>query len=90
MENFIEFVRAALPWIAIGLFAAVNALLIGDKNRRKKMVGKLSKLNLVTLVCFIFVAVMEFIDGNMNSGVTFLIIGVVSFVVSILNIRSKS
>ena len=90
MENFIEFVRAALPWIAIGLFAAVNALLIGDKNRRKKMVGKLSKLNIVTLVCFIFVAVMEFIDGNMNSGVTFLIIGVVSFVVSILNIRSKS
>lgn len=70
MRNIMDFIMAALPWIGIGLFVVIN---IAKRNVQSKedwnglSLKKLSNLSLAPLACFIFVAVMEYLDGDTNS-----------------------
>ena len=87
MEAMRDFLRAALPWIAIGLFVAFS---IGREEFRKKgaVPGKLfSAMCWSPIFCFLLVAILEFSSGNKGSATTWLVLGIVNAGMNFANRR---
>lgn len=77
MTAIIDFVRAALPWVAIGFFLAAMA---SEYNMKKEgrsagMAFKIGKM--FPALAFLVVAAMEWADGDGNSASTYCILALV-------------
>lgn len=90
-RTVLEFLMAALPWIGIGLFAAINIVKkqVESKEINTPILKKLSMGSLVSLACFVFVAAMEFADGDKNSGTVWMCLAIINFVFFNVNNREE-
>lgn len=90
MKNTVmDFLMAALPWIGIGLFAAINIVKkqVESKEINAPVLKKLSMASLVSFACFVFVAAMEFADGDQNSATVWMCLAIINFVFYNVNHR---
>lgn len=85
MEEMIDFLRNALPWIAIGLFVACSCVTVKAKKDGDKMSRFFKGLSWSPAFCFLFVAIMEMYSGNSSRGTTWLVLGVCNAVVNFAN-----
>lgn len=85
MKEMIEFLRNALPWIAIGLFVACSSVAIKAKKDGEEVSGFFKGLSWSPAFCFLFVAIMELYSGNPSSGTTWLVLGAFNAVVNFAN-----
>lgn len=88
MKNMFDFLQAALPWIATGLFVACSCVTVQAKSKGKEMTARLKALSWSPVACFLFVAVMEMYSGNISSGTTWLVLGVFNAVVNFSNTKN--
>lgn len=88
-KTVMDFLMAALPWIGIGLFAAINIVKkqVESKEINTPVLKKLSMASLGSFACFIFVAAMEFADGDKNSGTVWMCLAIINFVFFNVNNR---
>jgi len=90
MNNILDFLNAAMPWIAIGLLIAVFAVRqneikeVGEKEAR---VSKSRKLVYLPIVAMFIACIFFYIDGDARTASTWFIIGLASFVFT--NMDSK-
>lgn len=90
MNDVKDFLMAALPWIGIGLFAAINIVkknVERSEEEGKITLKKLSWGSMVPFACFVFVAAMEFKDGNTNSATVWMCLAIINFVFFRVNNR---
>ena len=76
MREVFDFMISALPWIAIGLFVACSCVTVRAKKTGKEMSRLFKGICWSPALCFLFVAIMEMLDGNKSSGTTWLVLGV--------------
>lgn len=77
MNAVFDFVKAALPWIVIGLVLVLTIVSLGTGKKaeiRKSMLWPAGGMFLVSL--------MEFADHNKSSATTWLVLGCVFFILS--------
>ena len=87
--NVMLFIKAALPWIAIGLFLAVSVT-ASQKNKDgsdTEAAKTLNKIQWVPAVAFLFVAALEFSDGDTNRATTSLVLAIVMSAMAFANYR---
>lgn len=89
MKAILDFFTSALPWIAIGLFVACSCVTVKAKKEGKEITRFLQGISWSPAVCFLFVAIMEMMDGNRSSGTTWLVLGVFNAVNNFANIQNK-
>lgn len=87
MANVFAFIHASLGWIGIGLFVAIVLVSREAQKADEKVKNRFKKLFWAPLLCFIAVAVMEFLDGKTSSATTWLIIGIANFLLYLNNNR---
>lgn len=84
MQNVIDFMSAALPWIAIGLFLTVVKVGQDAKKEGKELTGIWKALTWTPMAAFVFVAIMEFAEGKTSSAVTWLVIGLANLLLNVM------
>lgn len=84
-----DFLISALPWIAIGLFVACSCVVVKAKKDGKEMSRFFQGMCWSPAVCFLFVAIMEMLDGNKSSGTTWLVLGVINAVLNFANTQQE-
>lgn len=89
MREIIDFLINALPWIAIGLFVACSCVQAKAKSQKQEVGRFFTGLSWFPAVCFLFVAVMEMLDGNTSSGTTWLVLGVFNMIVNYANSENE-
>lgn len=89
MTEMIDFLRNALPWIAIGLFAACSCVTIKAKKDGEEMSRFFKSLSWSPAFCSLFAAIMEFCSGNTYSGTTWLVLCAFNAVVNFSNTGVK-
>lgn len=89
MNEIFEFIKSALPWIAIGLFVACSCVTVKAKADGKEPGRFFKGMCWSPAACFLFVAIMEFFDGNKSSGTTWLILGVFNTVLNFANTQQE-
>ena len=87
MKEMIDFLRNALPWIAIGLFVACSCAMVKAKKDGEEMSKFFKGLSWSPAFCFLFVAIMEMYSGNPSNGTTWLVLGVFNAVVNFANMK---
>lgn len=87
MKEMIDFLRNALPWIAIGLFVACSCVTVKAKADGKEPGRFFKGMCWSPAFCFLFVAIMEMYSGNPSSGTTWLVLGVFNAVVNFANMK---
>lgn len=85
MKEIFDFLRSALPWVAIGVLAATSCVMMKEKAEGKEVSGVLKGLYWSPAVCFLFVAMLELYGGNRSSGAVWLVLGVFNAVVNFAN-----
>lgn len=89
MNEVLDFLMSAFPWIAIGLFVACSCVTVQAKKTGKEMSKLFKGLCWTPIICFLFVAVWEMYSGNTSSGATWLVLGVCSAVLNFANIQNS-
>lgn len=84
MRGMIDFLQAALPWVAIGL---VLIIFIVNRDAKPEQKAKLKKLNLVPVGCALFVAILDITGGKISRGVTWVILAAAFFGFGVLDAR---
>lgn len=76
MNAVCDFVISALPWVAIGMFTAVECVRFtgGTMDDEKKQWFDL--IGLVPVICFLISAVMDMSSGNSSRGTVWLMLGI--------------
>lgn len=87
MKGIFEFILSALPWIAIGLFAACSCVTVQAKKTGNEMSNFFKGICWSPALCFLLVAIMEMLDGDRSSGTTWLVLGVFNAVVNFANMQ---
>lgn len=87
MTELIDFMRNALPWIAIGLFVACSCVTVKAKKEGEEKSKFFKGLCWSPAFCFLFVAIMEMYSGNPSSGTTWLVLGVFNAMVNFANTK---
>lgn len=83
MIEVFDFLINALPWITIGLFVACSCVMT-EAGTEGKGAGRFFKvISRFPAVCFLFTAVMEMCSGNRSGGITWVVLGAVTAVISI-------
>ena len=85
MIEIIDFLKNALPWVAIGLFMACSCVTIKAKKDGEEISRFFKSLSWSPAFCFLFVAMMEMYSGNPSSGTTWLVLGIFNAVVNYAN-----
>ncbi|MDO4491249.1 MAG: hypothetical protein Q4B85_09290 [Lachnospiraceae bacterium] len=79
MQNVMDFLTAALPWIGIALFALAAVL---NKDIKSNTTEPTSRscvaLHTSSLVCFLFVIATHFIDGDMGGAAVWIALAVIN------------
>lgn len=83
-----DFLICALPWIAIGLFVACSCVIVKTKKDGKEISSFFQGIFWTPAACFLFVAIMEMLDGNKSSGTTWLVLGVFNAVLNFANTQN--
>ena len=88
MSEIMDFIKSALPWVAIGLFAAFSCA--GMKEKRQ---GKAPNKLFYGLACFpaayfLGLAVAEWCDGKTSNGTTWLLLAVLNAGCCFENVRN--
>lgn len=89
MKGIIDFLISALPWVAIGLFVACSCVTVKAKNDGKEMSRFFKGMCWSPAVCFLFVAIMEMLDGNRSSGTTWLVLGCFNVMINFANSQKE-
>lgn len=89
MNEIFDFMKSALPWIAIGLFIACSCASAHAEKGGNKLTGFFKGMCWSPAVCFLFVAIMEFLDGNKSSGTTWLVLSVFNTVLNFANTQKE-
>lgn len=84
MRDMIDFLHAALPWVAIGL---VLIIYIVNRDAKPEQKAKLKKLNLVPVGCALIVAILDITGGKISRGMTWVILAAAFFGLGIINAR---
>ena len=87
MTELIDFLRNALPWIAIGLFVACSCVAVKAKKDGEEMGKFFRSLSWTPAFCFFFIAMMEMYSGNRSSGTTWLVLGAFNAMVNFANMK---
>ena len=87
METILIFIRAALPWVAIGLFVGVTLSAKNVEKKGEKPSGLMVLLSWTPLFCFLLVALLELLDGDLSDAAVWLVLGIAN---AFLNTRKKS
>ena len=77
MKEILDFLTAALPYIAIGFWVAYTITKSKAKESGQEM--KMKWGNFFPPAAMLFVSIMEFVDGDSSNGTTWLILAVVFF-----------
>lgn len=85
MTDVFVFVRAALPWLAIGFWVAYAFAASKDEKNGKKM----SWGSYAPSVAMVFVALMELYDRDFSSGATWLILAAAFLAFNVRQINKK-
>ena len=86
MKAIYDFLISALPWIAIGLFVACSCITVKTKKDGKAINRFFQGISWTPAACFLFVAIMEMLDGNKTSGTTWLVLGVFNAVLNFASV----
>lgn len=89
MKEVLMFLESALPWIAIGLFLACSFVTVNAKKTGSETGRFFRAFCWIPAACFLFVAIMELLDGNTSSGTTWLVLGVFNAMVNYANTQNK-
>ena len=89
MKAIFDILRSALPWVAIGLFTACSCVAVKAKEDGKEISKFFKGLCWSPAVCFLFVAIMEMLDGNQSSGTVWLVLGVSNAVINYANTQKE-
>lgn len=81
MRSVFDFLMTVLPWAAIGIMAAVMLAEFRAKKSDRVVGNVWSTLSRISFGCFLLVAVMEFLQGKISSGTTWLVLAVCNTVV---------
>lgn len=82
MKAILDFLMSALPWIGIGLMMAANTALRNAKRDGKPVTSGTTGLIWITFACFLFVAIMEYSDGNTAGCFTWVVLGAANLIVN--------
>ncbi|MCQ2508117.1 MAG: hypothetical protein MJ097_04945 [Dorea sp.] len=90
MAAVLDFLRAALPWVGIGLFLVISIMKNGIEKtpageERDAAMDFHKKIAPVPSILMFILAVLEYLDKNTTGGTTWLVLAVVFFVLSTLN-----
>ncbi|MDO4651051.1 MAG: hypothetical protein Q4B26_20630 [Eubacteriales bacterium] len=89
MKAILDFLTSALPWIAIGLFVACSCVTVKAKKDGRETSRFFQGISWSPAICFLFVAIMEMLDGNKSSGTTWLVLGVFNAVLNFANTQKE-
>ena len=89
MKAIFDFLISALPWIAIGLFVACSCVTVKAKTNGKEMSRFFKGMCWSPAVCFLFVAIMEMLDGNRSGGTTWLVLGCFNVMINYANSQKE-
>lgn len=89
MKELIDFLRSALPWVAMGLLVSTSCVMIKVKSEGKEIGGILKGLCWTPAGCFLFAAIMEFLGGNRSRGTVWLVLGVFNGVLNFANTHKE-
>lgn len=89
MGEVFDFLRSALPWVAIGLFVACSCATVKTKNEGKEMSKFFQGICRFPAVCFLFTAIMEMLDGKRSNGTVWLVLGVSNVVIKYANTKKE-
>lgn len=85
IKPILDFFVSALPWVAIGLFAA-NFFAIESCKSAGKRIGKhLLQMSWFPAVCFLVLAVVDFLEGNKSSGTTWPVLSAANATINFAN-----
>lgn len=90
MNDVFDFLKSAMPWIAIGLFVACSCVSVKAKAEGRETGSFFQALSWSPSMCFFFVALMEMYSGNQSNGTTWLILGAANAVINFANIHPDS
>ena len=82
MKNFLDFLTAALPYIAIGFWVAFTITKSRAMESGQKMGMKWG--NFFPPAAMLFVSILEFADGDRSNGITWLTLAAVFFVFNLM------
>lgn len=89
MTEVLDFMRNALPWIAIGLFVAVSCVKMKAKKDGKESGKMLNGVSWFPALIFLYLAIADMLSGNKSSGTTWLVLSVFNAVVNFSNIQNN-
>ena len=89
MKAIFDFLISALPWIAIGLFVACSCVTVKAKRDGKEISRFFEGISWAPAACFLFVAILEMLDGNRSSGTTWLVLGAFNAVINFSNMQKE-
>lgn len=89
MKEVFDFLISALPWIAIGLFAACSCVTAKAKADGKEVSRIFRGFSCFPVICFLFVAIMEMCSGNTSRGTTWLVLGICNAVFNFSNTQNE-
>lgn len=76
MKEVCDFIVAALPWVAIGLFLAFTCEMTHAKYEGRTVSKCFRLLSWCPVVCFFVIAVINMYNGSKSSGTTWLVLGI--------------
>lgn len=89
MKEILDFLVNALPWIAIGLFVACSCVTVKAKADGKEVSSFFRGLSWSPAVCFLFLGILDMLNGNQSSGTTWLVLGVANAVINFANTQNS-
>lgn len=78
MKDILDFLTAALPWVGIGLMVAVTTAVLNAKKEGKDVGKPLIGISWGAFACFLFVAGVDFLQGDTSGATTWLVLGIVN------------
>jgi len=89
MKEISDFIIAALPWIAIGLFAAFTFEMTHARHEGREVSNLFKGMAWCPAACFLVLAIVDMYSGKASSGTTWLVLGICNTFLNVVNGKAR-